>query len=409
VNTIEEAGPPVFYKFIIWATGLVLAPILFISDFMQLSGLKLTHANQMIGRDFFNVWTGGKLAAAGRLDILYDYKKYIAWQNHLVGPIGDYNYSYPPQSLFIAIPFSSIPYVLSLLLWTCLGGLFFFLASRSFVPKNMPPILTILTPAAMVNVWCGHYGFLIGGLWLLFFASIERHAIRSGIFASLLTLKPHLGFLIAVVLVIRKNILAICMAISFTIILVVMSGICFGFDLWRQWVFDTSALQLKIMTAPGQKFYYLMMPSTFIALRTAPREIAILAQVFVSALAIGFFWKARNANIKELAFISSSTTAIISPYIFNYDLTVASLGFAIFMHSKWNRLKLWERLVLFLAFLTPLLVMVRWFIAPIVLILGLLVQVRCADSRELVVSNNMQPDTLKLYDDKSGAAAAVQT
>jgi len=188
---------------------------------------------------------------------------------------------------------------------------------------------------------------------------------------------------------------AILIALGVTVLLVGLSGIAFGFDLWRQWIFETSALQAKIMTAPGSKFYYLMMPSTYIALREAPQVIALGMQLCIAAAALALFWRARNAEPRDLAFISATATALITPYIFNYDMTVASLGFAVFLYSRWKEIDKWGRLVLWLAFASPLFVMASNFIAPISLMAGLAIQVR-------LVTNGM-----RRTEEISGPAPAV--
>lgn len=122
----------------------------------------------------------------------------------------------------------------------------------------------------------GHYGFLIGGLWLLFFRYLDRSPSRAGAIAGMMTLKPHLGLLIALTMISRMQMRAITVACIVTTVLVGSSMVVFDSDLWHSWIFDTSALQTKIMTAPGEKFYYFMMPSLYIALRNAPMSLGIL-------------------------------------------------------------------------------------------------------------------------------------
>lgn len=370
--------PPIADRALIWLAALALAPIIYAYDWMQLDGIRLSKAHLVIGRDFLNVWTGGQLVLSNKLQLLYDYQNYMSWQEHIFGPLDPYNYSYPPHSLFLAAPFGSLPYLAALSLWTLAGAAFFLVAAKPYMPRNLPLGCAILTPAALVNIWAGHYGFVIGGLWLMFFSSLAHHPRRAGLFAALLTLKPHMGLLIAAALLIRRQYSAISTAIAFTAVLMLLSGLAFGFNLWPQWLFDTSALQAKIMTAPGPKFYYLMMPSTFIALREAPLQLAILAHCSLAAGAIYLFWQARNAAMSELAFIAASVTALILPYIFNYDLTVASLGFLVFLYKYWADLTRWEKIALWLGFAIPLLIMVQGLLGPIALLAGLIVQVRIA-------------------------------
>jgi len=132
------------------------------------------------------------------------------------------------------------------------------------------------------------------------------------------------------------------------------------------------------MTASGQRFYHLMMPSAFVALRDLSTAVAFTVQALVAVIALGLFWQARHAAYRDLAFIAASTTAIVMPYIFNYDLTVASLGFAICLYAHWPALRRWEKLSLWLGFATPVLVMMNNYLGPIGLLAGLWVQLRHA-------------------------------
>ncbi|PHQ63506.1 MAG: hypothetical protein COC10_05810 [Sphingobium sp.] len=374
---IQGPAVPRPLNWFMWASATVLGVVLILLDLMQLDGLRLSKARLIVGRDFLNVWTGGNLALSGQLDKLYDYDAYRTWQMAIFGVLDPYNYSYPPQSLFLAMPFAELPYLPALILWTVAGATFFMWAAKPYM-ASLPNWLAIATPAAVVNIWCGHYGFVIGALWLLFFRSLNRAPIRSGVIAGLMTLKPHLGLLIAATLIYRRKGKVIGFAIIVTLALILLSSFAFDFDLWRQWIVETSALQNRIMNASGNKFYFLMMPSAYIALREYPAMIAVIVQISFATVAIWLTWRARNADIQQFAFICATATAIILPYIFNYDLTVVSLGFAILLYDRWTSLTLGERIILWLAFASPLLVMVYNLIAPIALLAGLIVLVKHA-------------------------------
>jgi alpha-1,2-mannosyltransferase len=365
---------------LLWLGAAFLGAVLILSDLLQLDGLRLTQARLIIGRDFLNVWSGGHLALQGQLATLYDYQAYMAWQASIFGPLDPYNYSYPPHSLFLAMPFAMLPYPLALAIWTLLGAGFFMWAARPYLPDTLSLAHAVLTPAAIVNIWAGHYGFLIGGLWLLYFHYLDRFPGRSGAVAGLLTLKPHLGLLIALTMLVRKKTRPILIASAVALSLIGLSILMFGGDLWRTWLVETSALQTQIMTALGPKFYYFMMPSAYIALREAP-ALAFMVQTAFAIAALALFWKARDARAQDLAFVSASATAVIMPYIFNYDLTVCSLGFAILLFGRWETLTTGEKITLWFAFAAPLLVMAFNPIGPVALLAGLFIQVCHATGR----------------------------
>lgn len=382
------AVPPRGFRLFFWAGALVLVPFLFWNEWRQVEGLHLTEAHLLVGRDFLNVWTGGRLAIGHELGRLYDYQAYMNWQAARFGPLDDLNYSYPPHSLFLATPFAVLPYGWALAAWTLLGLAFFYWAARPYTRNSLFGLGAVLTPAAFANIWFGHYGFVIGGLWLLFFSSLERRPVRTGVLAALLTLKPHLGLLIAVVMVLRRQYLAITVAIAATLCLVLLSGMLFGFSLWHDWLFVTSRVQQAIMTAPWPRFYFLMMPSAFIALHRFPDWIALVGQIACAAGGAALFWKGRGAAPRDLAFIAATATALMSPYIFNYDLTVVCLGFVLCLYRCWPRLGEWEKRALWLAFAVPLFGIVfnlfppLGLLSPLFLMAGLAVLVRQADYGE---------------------------
>ncbi|WP_244884366.1 MULTISPECIES: glycosyltransferase family 87 protein [Sphingobium] len=369
---------------LLWICGTFLGPFLMLSDLMQLDGLRLSEVRLVIGRDFLNVWTAGQLTLSDKLALLYDYDGYRLWQSAIFGPLDPYNYSYPPHSLFLAMSFGALPYPIALLAWTLIGAGFFAWTARAYMPPQLSLWTSILTPAALVNIWAGHYGFVIGGMWLLFFSLLARFPGRAGAIAGLLTLKPHLGMLIAVTLLIRKAWRAIGVAVLVTAGLILASGAIFGWDLWRDWLLETSSLQTRILQDESYKFYFFMMPSAYVALRGLPMEIATSAQIAVAAFALWCVWKSRYVRNEELAFIAASATVLTLPYIFNYDLTVASLGFAVCLFGRWKQLNKAERAALWFGFAAPLLVMVDNLFAPASIAMAMFVQVRCATGRSPV-------------------------
>ena len=363
---------------LLWLSATFLGPFLILSDLMQLDGLRLTEAKLVIGRDFLNVWTGGQLALSNKLALLYDYDGYRLWQAAIFGPLDPYNYSYPPHSLFLAMPFGALPYPVALIAWTLLGAGFFARAARPYMPPQLSLWASVLTPAALVNIWAGHYGFVVGGMWLLFFSMLARFPARAGAIAGLLTLKPHLGLLIAATLLIRNAWRAIGVAILVAITLILASGVIFGWGMWHDWIVETSSIQTRILQDHSQKFYFFMMPSAYVALRGLPIAFAATAQITIAAFALWCSWTARNVRNEDMAFIAASATALMLPYIFNYDMTVASLGFAVCLFGRWKTLGKAERIALWLGFAAPLLVMVNNLVAPVSIAVAMFVQVRCA-------------------------------
>lgn len=396
-TTPRSAAPPLWLFLTIFGS---LPVMLFLwLDYGDSNGL-LMSSGHVWGRDFANLWTGGRLVAEGQPQLIYSLQEYVAWQQQAIGPLKPHYYSYPPSSLFLATPFGMLPYPLALAAWLT-GTLAFFLwAARPYVKAvpNFPLLFAAITPAATVNIWAGHYGFLVGGLWLACFARVKSAPAGAGIFAAVLTIKPHLGLLLPPILLARRAWRTIAVAAAGTVALVAASGLMFGFDLWVDYLTKMSRFQAALLE-DTRSFFLAMMPGTFTSIRStigAAEAVAWSAHAAIAASALWLCWKAERggAALHELAFVAATTTFLILPYAFNYDMTVVSLGFALMLFAHWDRLAAWQRAVLILGYLSPQLTFVGMAIGlpivPPLLLLGLWVQVRlCSTKQEQGL--NLQP------------------
>ena len=97
----------------------------------------------------------------------------------------------------------------------------------------------------------------------------------------------------------------------------------------------------------------------------------------------------RNFNV----FTAATATFLVLPYAFHYDMTVANLGFAMLIFTRWEAMKLPEKLAACLGFLAPeFTTFGTWFVPPI-LLAGLYVQVRQLDGRPLMNWRPSSPAT----------------
>src|SRR3546814_7136374 len=67
---------------------------------------------------------------------------------------------------------------------------------------------------------------------------------------------PHLGVLIALALLVRREWTAIGYAAATTAVLAVLSGTVFGFDLWSIYVLKTLLFQAYLFTATTRSFHH---------------------------------------------------------------------------------------------------------------------------------------------------------
>jgi alpha-1,2-mannosyltransferase len=339
-----------------WLFGALIAVKLIANDVGLSDGLAIPKYGVMVGRDFVNLWVGGKMAWSGQLAHLYDVPAYNEIMRGYFPTQLRHNYAYPPHTLAFGALLALLPYAVALAVWLVGTGALFVAAARHFLPRDMPLLargMLLVTPAAIVNIWTGQYGFLTGALWLSAFAAIDLSQARSGIAAGLATVKPHLGLLLPAILIGRRRLAAIGTAIVVIAALILASGLLFGFDLWRDYLLKVPATQAAILASPEPQFYFKLMPTTAVALRSLPPVLAIAGQVATVLIALGLLWRARRLPATDLAFVAATATLLILPYAFDYDMTVANLGFGIVLLTGWSGLALWEKAALALAYVLP--------------------------------------------------------
>lgn len=301
-----------------------------------------------LGRDFAGFWAAGRLFATGHAGRVYDA---LALSN-AVKPVGDMQavFVYPPPTLTLLAPFGILPYPLALTFWTLLGAAFFAHAAR----RHVHPALAILTPAALLNVWDGQFGFVFGALWFLFFQT------GSGVCAALAAMKPQLAVMMVPRLRTRSS-------ISAALVLVLMAA-PFA-PLWPGFLQATREHASFVVHAQGS-FFLRMMPGGYAAFGQSWLMHLLFA---LPALALVLRYRAFGC------FQLSTATFLIIPYAHNYDMTVACVGFAVALRDGWVGLHTWQKGTLAAAFLSPALT--YFFPVTPILLAALWIQVRAVPER----------------------------
>lgn len=329
-NKVERIAP--------WIIGNLFILALFARDLSRIDQGRISFGAYW-GRDFINVWSAGRLLIEDRLAILYDMPAYHLWQVAQFGPIGVHNFSYPPLVLPLMLPFGALPYPVALAAWLGLTGALFVHAARPWwrAETGLPAWLVLATPAALVNVWAGHYGFLIGALLLYGWRALEGGRPRlAGLCFGLIAIKPHLAILVPLVLLIRGEWRAIAAAAATVGALVAASLLLFPAWLWQAYLTGTAAAQVAMIDA-GDGFFRYMSTSlaTGIIAWGVPRDAAMLVQAALGLVAVVLVaLAARRARLRDTALLAATGTFLILPYGFNYDLTVSAMAAAITMRRR---------------------------------------------------------------------------
>ncbi|WP_260482884.1 glycosyltransferase family 87 protein [Sphingomicrobium flavum] len=361
------------------AIGLLIAFLLLWKDIRAAEAFSGLRINKMTiwGRDFVNLWSGGRIMLDGQTDILYNLKDYIAWQQANVDPALDqHNYSYPPTSLLYAWLFGLLSYPVALALWLVASAAAFIAAARPWLADaGIGKWAALFLPTTALCLWAGHYGLFFGALWLVAWRQIDRNPALSGIATGLMIIKPHLALLMPLLFVLRGAWRAFAFAALTVGLLVGLSIALFGADLWNTYLTATSGTQLGLVDNTGT-YFALMMPSTVTTafFYGAPPWLAWGLQVVTGLIALGLLIIAPPRDAEAQGLLAAIATFLILPYGFNYDLTVVGLAALLVMNHA-IRARDWLRFTIAaLATILPpaMLFIGRWDFRPAPIILLML-------------------------------------
>lgn len=304
-------------------------------------------AKHAVGRDFVNLWVGGRLLAEGHWRTLFDVFAYQTALHQLFSPLlAPHFWSYPPTSFLLAEPLSALPYGAALALWTLAGLALFAAAARiGFdVELTWRAIgIAVITPAVLLNVVCGQNGFFTAALMAGGILMLDRRPLTAGVLIGLLSFKPHLGIVLAPALLALRAWTAIAAAAATAVGMVLLSMGLYGIAPWRAFLATTVPLQARFL-ADFEGYFVNMLVSPYASLRTfglahGPAMVvqSLLALLVVIACAMAVR-RTRDPDVH--LHLVATATFLATPYALTYDLPIVALliarRFARFPGTQWT-------------------------------------------------------------------------
>jgi hypothetical protein len=144
---------------------------------------------------------------------------------------------------------------------------------------------------------------------------------------GVLTIKPHLGVLLPIMLVLTGRWRTIFATVATIVVLFAATSLVFGFKVWTAYIQDAMPTQSRVVLE-GYANYMVHMPTAFMNAKVArlPLAVCFAIQAVFSALTlvavVWTFWRKRDPVLSNAVFITAIFT--VSPYAFNYDMVLFS-------------------------------------------------------------------------------------
>jgi hypothetical protein len=324
----------------------------------------------VLGRDFLNTWMGGRSAFFGGPAPWFNLHVYNEALSQMLGvPYQEHYWSYPPDVMLFIWPFGLMAYLPAYIAWCLIGIGLYLLACSGAVPRERLLLLAV-APGVAVCVFFGQNGFYTAALLIGGLLNLDRRPVLAGVLFGILTIKPQIGLLLPVILLLERRWLTIASAMVTTAVLVALTGILFGWNIWIEFWQKVVPQQQALMVDGGGLLY----ASVYFGARLLhlPFSVDWALQWTVSALVfaavVWTYWKRRDPVLSFAFFITA--TFLFTPYILNYDMVVFGFVVALLrdradntMRDHWLLIAVWALPV------TMVLAGVVWIpLGPIVLI-----------------------------------------
>jgi hypothetical protein len=210
-----------------------------------------------------------------------------------------------------------MPYVPALLTWVAAGWYAFYRALRLAMPGQGTLLFALAAPAVFINAVGGQNGTWTAALFGGGLSLLERRPLVAGGLLGLLIYKPQLGLLIPIALLAGRHWRAFMTAAMVAGLLLAVSAVGFGTDVWGDYVRNLAVLRHMILENGTGVWYRFV--SVFVAARRlgAPVETAYLVQVMAGALAavgvVLVWFRDAPPGIKNAVLVLS--TCLATPYL----------------------------------------------------------------------------------------------
>ncbi|MEM8772537.1 MAG: glycosyltransferase family 87 protein [Pseudomonadota bacterium] len=297
------------------------------------------------GQDYAAFFAAARAAATGLNGNLYDP---VVFQD-AVGAETTLLWLYPPPMLFFLAPFGLLtPGVMKLAFAFAGAGLVYGLFRRTG-GGALFGVLGVLSPASFAALYVGQISaffacLLAGGL-----ASATKKPVLAGVCFGILTLKPTYGLMVIPFLIATRAWKAIAAAIATSVLMIVLSAIVFGFEMWRDFFASLfEGVHAAYYQSGGHPGRITLSDAIKAAGLPSPPALVLYGPLLAIATA-GLFAIAKHAPRPLLIAYALVASAVVSPYFFVYDYIIVNVAVIIAavyvkdmnMRASWLLLAVW--------------------------------------------------------------------
>ena len=322
----------------LFATILIVLSVIVLGRYYYsvVDGIDFT--GHLVGRDFANIYLGGKLIGQGQIAVLFRPEEYwLAMRDWLGQDYPVHNWSYPPTIFWVAEQLSRLPYFAAYGVWT-LGGIALLSAAirKAGLGWIWVPCI-VLSPAGLWNILAGQSAFYVSALIVFAVSASQSNSkLSAGFFWTMATIKPHLGLLAIPLLIGKKRYGVIAVGAILFLLLAGVVLVRYGTEPWLSF-FDVTVRQQRFVLEQWHGQVETAVPTAFIQGRLLGFPIwaayMLHGLVFVAgAVLLVRAWNGPGSDFRYWLTWFTLGTFLLLPYSFIYDLVLLHVVLAL-----WSR------------------------------------------------------------------------
>lgn len=323
---------------------VVVCAILFVSpNFQPVDGMR----SAPLGSDFLQEWIGGSIIASAESNLLYDsvHSKKLQHDPDLVGfqwPAEKYfPMVYPPYYYSAVSPLSALDYSLAIKVWGLLSAVAFsisgYMLYRFFRPgRRLLGFIWLLALLFVPLLNCFNMGQKSTLLLLILTSSFlllhHRRPFSAGLVFGLIAIKPHLGIVIGLTMLLKKQWQFAAGAVLMVAILCGSSYLFYP-QLFLDYFKVIAGMGDYVQTGGYQLFdsHSLWGTAQLTFSWLPPVGVKVIAAL-LSLVVVGLLWQVMRGPIETssiqfaIQFAAMVfATVMLSPHFYTYDLTILLL------------------------------------------------------------------------------------
>ena len=293
--------------------------------------------------DAFHI--AGLLALDGRAEDAYRFETMLAAQQEFTGTVSMMPWTYPPPFTLFVAGMANLPIGLGFLLFIVSTLAMYLVVLRRIAGVYWPGVLIVMLPTLPLLMRTGQNGFLAGALTGLFLLAFLQRKPGAGLPLGLMIIKPHLAVAMAVMTLVERRWQTVMIAAVTVAIALLIPSLVFGLSIWPAF-FDGIAQSGDFLARGEYKLY--RMTSLYAAAHTLGAgpalAMAIQAAGALGAIAAMLAARMRKLAPHRLAAAICCATLFISPYGYDYDLTIFGLAVAFVLPDLLQRTRPLEQI-----------------------------------------------------------------